>query len=548
VAFVLLIACVNVASLLLARAAARQREVAVRVALGAGRSRLFRQVLTESILLAFAGGATGIAVAFGGIRLLQALGAALPRRDLGPSFSVPRLGEVGIDASVLTFTIVVSLVCGVVFGLMPGIRQLRSNQADLLRDQQGSSISGFSLLRHHRIRGLLVVAEVALATVLLVGGALLIRSFAKLSGVNPGYASTGILTFQVALPAGTPNVAFRDELVTRLEAVSGAHSVGYADQLPMSFGRGVVSLRTTPQPPLKPPPPPGPGGSTNPPEFPELRIVSRDFLDVMGIRVVAGRGFGATDSARERVLLINRTLARSGLLGEDPVGAQVYAVGTEPWEVAGIVEDVRQYGLDQQPGPQIFIDFHQHPSAAAIGSTPAPYFAVRTNLSLTAMMPTIRAIVHQMNPQATLDNVATIDQLLSNSIIRPRFYAVLLGLFAGIAVMLAVVGIYGIITFSVVQRTREIGVRVALGARPAQVLGLVLRQVMILTVIGIGAGMAGAAAVTRYLSEMLFGLTPLDPMTFVAVPVIFAAAAALAALIPARRATTVDPLTALRVE
>ena len=552
VAFVLLIGCANMAGLLLARGAARQRELAVRAALGAGRSRLIRQVLTESLVLALAGGAAGTALAFGGIRLLQSLGAVLPRRDLRPAFypafSLPRLSEIGLDISALQFTLGLSLLTGLIFGLLPALRLSRSDRTDLLPEPSGSAVGGFDLFRRHRIRGVLIVAEIALATVLFIGGGLLIHSFVKLSSVQPGYDPDNVLTFQVVVPQGGSTLALLDDLATRLRSLPGVTAVGYADKLPMSVGRGVVPLRKTPAPLAGPPPPPTPGGD-NPPEFPDLRIVSRAYLDAMKIPIIQGRSLEhASASGSPRAMLINRTLARSGFLGADPIGAQIYGSDPAPWEVVGIVEDVRQLGLDVQPGSQVFIAYDDVPSAAGIVATSPPYFTVRTESDPRAFVSSIRAVVEQLDARAALDNVATMDQVISNSMVRPRLNTVIVATFAALAVLLAVIGIYGVVSFAVVQRTREIGVRVALGARRSQVLGLVMRQTMVVTAIGIAVGVAGGVAVTRYLSGMLFGVTPLDPLTFIAASTAFAAVAIVSALIPARRATMVDPMIALRSE
>jgi hypothetical protein len=252
-------------------------------------------------------------------------------------------------------------------------------------------------------------------------------------------------------------------------------------------------------------------------------------------------------------MLINQTLARSGFLGEHPIGRQIYALGRAPWEIVGIVSDVRQFDLDQDPDPQIFIDYRQEPPPPAplpaqAGPPPAPYFAVRTGDDPLAVAASMRSIVRELEPQATLDNIATMEQLVSNSIARPRLYAVLLGVFAGVAVALTTIGIYGVMAYSVAQRIREIGIRMALGAQRGDVMRLVLGQSLVLTAFGIAAGIAGAFAVTRYLQQMLFGLTPLDPATFVTVALTFGVIAALAAFVPARRATRVDPLVALRCE
>ena len=538
VGFVLLIACVNVANLLLARTAVREREIAVRRALGAGHGRLVRQLLTESVVLALVGGAMGTALAYGGVRLLRALGTTLPRRDLGNSVSIPRLAEIGLDATVFGFALAVAVLTGVLFGLAPAIRQARAPEMDVLREAAGG--------RSHRMQHLLVVAEIALAMMLLVGGGLLIHSFANLMKTDAGYDPRNVLTFQVSLPRSSDleRAVFAENVVTRLASISGVRAAGYSQHLPMVQMVSVAPLRTTPNLPAQPPPPPGPPGSRTPPEWPSTRFVSRDFLSVMGMRVIAGRGFDDGDrKGQPQVMLISRALARSGFLGDNPIGKQVYALGAAPWQIVGIVDDVRYKGIDQEPEPQIFIDIRQWPAPGG-----PRYYAVRTNGEPTAVASTIRSVVRQLEPRAAVDNVATMTQIVSTSVSRPRMYAVLVGIFAAVAVVLAVVGIYGVMAYSVTQRTREIGIRMALGARPREVLRLVLGESILLTGAGLVSGLTGAALVTRYLDTMLFGLTTLDPATFAAAALAFASVATVAAYVPARRATRVDPVVALRCE
>ena len=554
VGFVLLIACVNVANLVLARAAARQRELALRVAIGASRRQLIAQALTESVLLAVVGGVAGTGLAFGGLRILRTLGGSLPRRDIGPGVAFPRLDEIGIDMRVLAFTLVVSVVTGIVAGLAPAIRQSRAGTMDLLREGAGAASSGFNLFRRQRLQGVLVIAEIAMATLLFAGGGLLIHSLINLSRVDPGYDPTHVLTAQVALPRryATTVPAFADTLAAQLERLPGVRAVGYARALPMIRMRQLTLLRTTREmPPRMPAPPPFDGRQL--PESPDMRVVSRDYLRAMGVRVVEGRGFEERDGAgKPQVMLINQTLARSGFLGDHPIGRQIYGPGRAPWEIVGIVEDVRQFNLDQDPDPQIFIDYRQDTPppafAQAMGPPPAPYIAIRTTADPLSIAAGVRAAVRQLEPQATVDNIATMDEIVSNSLSRPRLYAALLGIFAGVAVALTAIGIYGVMAYSVTQRNREIGIRMALGAQRGDVMGLVLRQSAALTAIGIAFGLAGAAGLTRYLEGLLFGLTRLDPTTLGGVVLAFALVATLASYLPARRATRVDPLVALRCE
>ena len=549
VGFVLVIACLNVANLLLARSADRQREMAVRLAVGARRSRLIRQTLTESLLLAVAGGLAGVGLAFGGVRLLRTLGASLPRRDLGPSPSLPRLAEIEIDGSVLLFTVLVSILTGVVFGLAPAMRLSGSQQMTALRSGTVAGGAGFNLFRGERVQGLLVIVEIAMAMVLLISGGLLIHSFVKLSQVNLGYDPSHVLSFQVSLPSGRPDAQLRqlaDRLVERLQTLPQVRAVGYVEALPNTMVSGrFVALRTTPQMPASIRRP-MPGAFTA--DTPDTRLVSKDFLSSLGIQAVAGRTFGENDGpGQPRVLVINEMLAHSGLFGATPLGRHVYALGDQPWEVIGVVEDVRQFGPAQRAEPQLFIDFRQIPESQRLSGV-GLYFTVRADGDSTALVPSVRTISREIDSQTIVDNIAPLEQLVSNAVARPRFYAVLLGIFAAVAALLAAIGIYGVMSHAVTRRTREIGIRVALGARRSGVMALILRQSLVLTAVGIALGAGGAVALTRSLEQMLFGLKPLDAATYTAVSVLFTAVAAMAAYVPAHRATRVDPLVALRHE
>jgi putative ABC transport system permease protein len=529
VGIVLLLACANVASLQLARAATRQRELAVRVAIGAGRARLVRQALTESVTLALMGGVVGTGVAIGLVRLLRTFGTSLPRRDLyaGTGIGIPRLGEVGIDTTSLGFAVIVSLLTGVVFGLAPALRQARSDSGQRLRDGSGSP-------RAHRV---LVSAELAMAMMLLVGGGLLVNSFIRLSNVDPGYDPTNVVWLQAFLPRerSAPQVtAFAEGMVERLGVLPGVIGVGYAPQIPTGNLLRETSLRTTPGPPARPPD-----------ERTDARVVSQGFLTVLGVRVVAGRGFDERDrEGQPRVMLINETLARSPELEGSPIGKRFYTLGEQPWEIIGVVEDIHQFGPDRDPGRQVFVDFRQAPTSGRNGL----FIAVRTDGTLAGLVSNARSIAHNLDPLTTLDSVATMEQLLSNASSRPRFYAVWFGMFAVIAVSIAVIGLYGLMSYAVAQRTREVGIRVALGAQRHEVMGLVLKDSVVMTVVGVASGVAGAAAFARYLDGMLFAMTPLDPATFAAVAVLFVSVALIASYVPARRATQVDPLVALRTE
>ena len=383
------------------------------------------------------------------------------------------------------------------------------------------------------MRGALVVAEIAMAMVLLVGGGLLIRSFIKLATEDLGYDSSRVLTFQATTrqARGPQAQAFAEQLVERLGALPGVTAAGYANNLPLvqqGFSRDV-----SPQPYDRVPPrSPSPG----------LHAVSPGLIRALGLRIVEGRTFSAGEAGRGEAL-ITRTFARSGFFDGPALGRRIYTRRTS-WEVVGILDDVSQFWLGQRAASEMYI-VEFLPPPPGLGGT---YFAIRSDTDPSALASSVRGIVRQLDATATVDNVAMMAQIVSNAMVRPRLFAVLLGIFAGVAMILAAIGIYGVLGYIVSHRTREIGIRMALGARRRQVVALVLRQTAVLTIVGVAAGVGGAALLTRYLEGLLFGLTPLDVTTFVAVVVMFGAVAALASYIPARRATRVDPLVALRSE
>ncbi len=416
VAAILLTACVNVVNLLLARSTARRREMAVRIALGAGRGRLTRQIVTEGVLLAAAGGVTAVGFAAGGIGLLGVIGASLPRRDLGAGAGLPRLDEIAVDPSALWFTLAVSLVTGLLFGLVPAGQHTRI-PLDALRGGPDAA-SGFRRLGHHRVRGLLVSVQIAMAVMLAVGGGLLIRSFASLSSVDPGYDPDRVLTFHVSLAGGRAATnrlpRFAEDLAARLSDVPGVRAAAYTEHLPLAQRQATMPLRKSVEMAARvPPPPPAPGESALP-EFPLLRMVSRDYFTAMGMRIASGRGFSM--DGRTPALVINETLARSGFFDGDPVGQHVYGMGPTPWQVIGIVEDVRHFGLDQAPGPQVFVDSRQALMNGLAPTGAVEYFVVRTDIDPNVLVPVVRDLARQLDPLASVDNVATMEQIVANAV------------------------------------------------------------------------------------------------------------------------------------
>jgi putative ABC transport system permease protein len=538
--------------LLLARGIRREREIWVRLALGAGRGRLVRQLVTESMLLTLVGGFAGIWLAVTGVRWLRVFGAAMPRQDLGASSIVPRLHEVGIDGTALLFALGVSVVAGLACGLAPALCQSRIEARGELARETSLSAPGGNVFRRSRGRALLIVVQIGLAVVLLLSSGLLIRSFLKLSSIDPGYATTRVLTFQVALSPNQSALRFSEALIARVQGLPGVRAAGYADHLPLTrsnLGHAQLSTRSQArQTTVAPPPPPAPG-VVGKPDFPVVHLVSRDFLAALGVDVIEGRGFSDADPvSRPHSLVINRTLARRGFVGDNPIGTRVYTGGDVPWDIIGIVEDVRETGLAHPPGSAIFASLERVAPGSRLFEHDSPYFAVRTDGSPTALVPAIREIVGQLDPQTAPDRIATMEDIISNSILQPRFYAGMFGLFALIAGTLAVVGTYGGIAFAVTSRTREIGIRVALGASKSQVLRAVVGDMLLLAAVGIAAGVAGGAMLTRYLQQMLFDVTPLDPAVFISMPAALAGAVLGAALLSARPALTVAPLAALRHE
>ncbi|HEU4563113.1 MAG TPA: ABC transporter permease [Gemmatimonadaceae bacterium] len=525
VALVLLIACANVANLMLARAAGRDREMAVRAALGAGRGRLVRQMLTESIVLALAGAALGLVLAVWGV-------AALRRASPG---NLPRVDAIAVDGRVLAFTLLLAVGVGVLFGLAPALRLSAHALAARLRDGMRGIAGGTGL---REMRGLLVLAEVALAVMLLAGAGLLIRSFDKLQRVDLGVRPDGVLTAFMVPPRvryeEMPQVAaFYDRLLEALRRAPAAREVALASDVPLSGGASYWSFRVEGRPQAGP-------GQSEPDAQPYT--VTPGFFRALSIPVVRGRVF--TDQDREgavRVAVVNQTLARKHFPGADPIGHRISTDGESWYTIVGIVGDTRQTEVSGEPYAQMYFPYAQRPTRAMM-------VVMRTDGDPIAATGALKQAVKAVDADIAVARISSMRQLIDRAIAQPRVNTVLLGIFAAVALLLAAVGIYGVTSYAVAQRTREIGVRMALGAHPGDVLRLVVRQGMAPVLLGLAAGLVAALAATRVMRTLLFGVSAGDPLTFGAITIVLGAIALLAAVLPARRAARVDPIEALRAE
>jgi putative ABC transport system permease protein len=527
VAFVLLIACVNVANLLLARAAARQREIAVRAALGAGRWRLVRQLLTESTLLAACGGLLGLLLSSWGIEALVALAPA----------SIPRLSEIRIDKGVFAFTALVSLATGILFGLAPAIEISKVNLNDALKEGGRTSTGD---VRRHRVRGALVISEVALALVLLIGAGLMIRSFERLGAVNPGFRPDHLLTMKVLLTGTPPSqdqpiIAFFREAVERLGRLPGVRSAGAINYLPLSTGMASATSFT-----IVGQPDPGPGNEPGT----DVRVVDPNYFRTMGIPLLQGRGFTAGDTQQSaRVLIVSETLAHRYFPGENPVGKKlvIWWGDDRPDEIVGVAGDILHEGLDARPEPMIYWPEARMPYNSMT-------LVARTEGDPMSIAPAAIKEIHAMRPDQPVADVRSMNAVEAESVSRQRFNMLLLAIFAAVALLLAVVGIYGVMAYGVTERTHEIGIRVALGAGRGDVLRAVMGRGLVLTIAGVGIGAVAAYALTRLMTSLLFGVRATDPATFAGVALLLAMVALAACYVPAWRATKVDPMVALRYE
>ena len=529
VGFVLLIACANVANLLLSRAAAREREIVLRTALGAHRLRVVRQLLTESLLLAILGCLLGLAFAWWGVQAL----VAISPRDL------VNLQGVGLDFPVLAVTLVISLATGLIFGLAPALEATRLNLNEALKE--GGKGTGGQSAGSNRLRGALVVAEVALALVLLASAGLLVKSFIRLQEVDPGFKGDDVLTMVVPLAGAKYDedpkiVAFFREATERIGALPGVRDVGIVNFLPFYGGPGTGTDFVVEGRPL---PAPGEAPGT------EVRVADRGYFRAMGIPLLRGRGFTDFETAEARhVVLVNEAMARKIFPGEDPIGKRItvnMAFEPVPTEIVGIVGDAKYESLLEDVEPMVYMPPPEL-------TYPFMTFVIRTGGDPAELAPAVRRALRAVDPNQPVSAVRTMDEVMADTVSRARFNTLLLGLFAGLATLLAAVGIFGVMNYSVTLRTREIGLRMALGARPGQVLSLILKQGLLLTLIGIAIGLAGALALTRVMSGLLFEVGSTDPATFTAIVLLLTLVSLIACYLPARRATRVDPMIALRYD
>jgi putative ABC transport system permease protein len=528
VAAVLLIACSNVANLLLARALARRKEIVIRAALGAGRGRLVRQLLTESLLLAVLGGLAGLSLAYWAVELVRSLAAA--------NISIPRAQEISLNTEVLAYALGVSLLTALVFGLAPAWIACKVNLNDALKQSTRSSTKG---ALEFRLRGLLVVSQIALATMLLIGAGLLLRSLWQLRSVNPGFRPARILSMELSLPESRykepPQVnSFYDRLIERAQALPGVQSFAGAAYLPLSGSSNAWSFQIEGRAPL----PPGHYRMAG------WRPVTANYFPTMGIALVRGRTFAPGDTAdAPPTVIINQAMAREFWPNEDPLGQRL-KFGGGPWRtIVGIVEDVHHDRLDSQPVAEMFFPYQQ------LGfSWRSITLLARAEGEPLGLAASLRSVVRELDSDLPVYNVRTVESMLSASMSRPRWNLLLLVIFAAIAVILASLGLYGVMNYAVSQRVPEIGIRTALGARPADVVRLILKQGAALILLGVLLGLGGAFALSRVMETLVFGITTTDAATFAGAAVLLAAVALTASYLPARRATKVDPLVALRAE
>ncbi|MGC2890602.1 MAG: ABC transporter permease [Candidatus Acidiferrum sp.] len=532
VSFVLLIACVNVANLLLARAASRGREVAIRAALGAGRGRIVRQLLTESVLLSLAGGLLGVLMASAALGPLLKLAAG----------SVPQGAPIGLDPSVLAFTAGVSLFTGVLFGIMPAMRTAKLDLRKALNEGSRGATAGPG---QHRLRGALVVMEIALAMLLLVGSGLLLRSFSRLQEVPPGFQPDHLLVADIPLSQTTyakpeDRYQFFDRLVERAKSLPGVRSAAAASFLPVSGGGSIIHFNITGRPPK------------SPHEFVAAgyRTITPNYLETLGVPLLQGRLFTQADNEKApAVVVINAAMVHTFFPNENPLGKRLQ-LGALPeqevptMEIVGVVGDVRP-GLGIDPQAEMYLPYRQADLVLPVFQLS---LVMRTAGDPVLQTSALRSALAQIDPNQPLVKVRTMEENMATTVAQPRFRAWLIGIFAMLALVLAGVGVYGVMSYAVTQRTSEIGLRVTMGAQPQDVFHIIVGEGLRLSLLGVGIGLVTALALTRLLQSFLFGISAYDPLTFVGVSVLLTLVALAASFFPARRATRVDPLVALRYE
>ena len=530
VGFVLLIACANVASLLLTRSLARQKEVAIRSALGASRWRVIRQLLTESLLLSIAGGAAGLLIAYWGI---HGLVAVLPDAQVN---SLPFLKSLRIDSSILLFSFGLSLLTGVIFGLAPALQSSRPDLNEVLKEGGRNTAGGAG----HRLRSAFVVTEIAMAVVLLVGAGLMMKSLLRLLQSDIGFNPENVLTMTVVLPGAkyteaNKQIAFFDQLKEGVQSLPGVAGAGTVDNLPLNGGNTTRFYIDG-----DPIPPPGQAVEAN------FRVVDESYFPALGVPLISGRLFDERDKAdAPGVVIIGKSVADRVFAGRDPIGRGIKYASIEgpPDRIVGVIADVKIAGLDEATKPVLYYPFRQAPSAGT-------NLVVRTTGDPTALSAAVRNQTRRLEPEVALFNVKAMEQVISDSpaAFMRRFPALLISIFAGVALLLASIGIYGVVSYSVSQQTHYIGVRMALGAQASDILKMVLRQGLTLALAGMAVGVVAALALTRLLRSLLFEVQTTDVSTFAAVIGTLFVVALLACYLPARRATRVDPLVALRYE
>jgi putative ABC transport system permease protein len=524
VGLVLLIACANVANLLLARAVNREKEMAIRGALGAGRLRLVRQLLTECLLLAMAGSAAGLLLASWLTKLLGSLSSTNTLGEMG------RVAAITIDLRVLGFTLLITLMTGLLFGFLPALRFSRTDlNVSLKEGVRGGGIHGRGL------RSALMVSEVALAIVLLVGAGLLIRSFAKLLDVDPGYRAENLLTARIALPPrysdNSQRAQFYERILQRIAALPGVTAVGATSHLPLTSYNMGAQLRVEGRQPRE---------GENPPSAPVARV-NPDYFRTMGISLRAGRLINDSDTQdAPGVALLSETLARRLFPDEDPLGKRLSVAGLGA-TIIGVVSDIRYTGLDGEIEQAVYLSYRQLPRSGMA-------LVLRGAVEPSSLAPTLRNAVREIDPALPVYDVMTMNERLSNSVAARRFNLLLLGGFAVLALLLAGVGVYGVISYVVTQRTHEVGIRMALGAQSADVVRLFIKQGMAIVIFGVALGLIGAFALTRVMRSLLFDVSASDPLTFACVALLLSLVALAACYLPARRAARIDPLASLRRE